>query len=71
VHRWRYAAPAQPAAAGASAAWWNADLGLGVCGDHLGDGGAEAAWRSGRELAGLLLASKVEGVVERPPALHR
>jgi predicted NAD/FAD-dependent oxidoreductase len=50
AHRWRYAAPlAAPAFAGDCL--WDAALGLGVCGDYLGGGGVEAAWRSGDELA--------------------
>lgn len=43
---------------GASAlgCWWDADLGLGVCGDHLGGGGVEGAWHSGDELADTVVA---------------
>lgn len=55
VHRWRYAAPAAPAAAGGDC-WWDARLGLGVCGDFLTGGNAEAAWRSGDELADTVAA---------------
>lgn len=63
VHRWRYAAPAaQAAGAGTSAdpCWWDAGLGLAVCGDFLGGpsaGGVESAWRSGDEAADTLLAA--------------
>lgn len=31
--------------------WWDESLGLGVCGNFLGDGGVEAVWYSGDELA--------------------
>jgi predicted NAD/FAD-dependent oxidoreductase len=50
VHRWRYAVPAERVSA-ADECWWDAALGLGVCGDVFGDGQVEAAWRSGDELA--------------------
>jgi len=50
VHRWRYAAP-MAAAAEAALCWWDAALGLGVCGDFLAGNDLEAAWRSGDELA--------------------
>ncbi len=50
VHRWRYAVPAAALADGREC-WWDGDLRLGVCGDFLGGGGVEAAWRSGDELA--------------------
>jgi hypothetical protein len=57
VHRWRYASvprAGQPAGGTAGVCWWDAALGLGVCGDALGGGGVEGAWRSGRELAALV-----------------
>ncbi len=60
VHRWRYALPAEAAPAAGSECWWDAQRGLGVCGDFLGrggQGGVEAAWRSGDELADTLLAA--------------
>lgn len=50
VHRWRYAMPAARVA-GIDECWWDAALGLGVCGDFFGTGQIEAAWRSGDELA--------------------
>jgi renalase len=37
--------------------WWDESLGLGVCGNFLGDGGVEAAWYSGEELADCMAAS--------------
>ncbi len=66
VHRWRYAhSSAQQVSAHSSnataatadqACWWDAGLGLGVCGDHLGGGGVEGAWHSGDELADAVVA---------------
>lgn len=60
VHRWRYAIPAAlaPGVAlpEAGETWWDASLGLAVCGDFMGGGGVEAAWRSGDELADTLAA---------------
>ena len=55
VHRWRYAM-ATDAAADDGDCWWDAGLGLGVCGDFFGDGTVESAWRSGDELADTVLA---------------
>lgn len=55
VHRWRYAsvprADASASAAVTAHCWWDASLGLGVCGDALGGAGVEGAWTSGRALA--------------------
>ena len=48
VHRWRFSAPA---VVGHDECWHDAALGLGVCGDFMGAGNVEAAWRSGDELA--------------------
>ncbi|MDH4051765.1 MAG: NAD(P)-binding protein [Rubrivivax sp.] len=50
AHRWRYAVPVS----GRLDPWWDASLGLGVCGDALGGGDVEGAWRSGDELADLI-----------------
>lgn len=59
VQRWRYAQPARGAGAMApqapQAPWWDAALGLGVCGDFLGGGRVEAAWLSGHQLAQTML----------------
>jgi hypothetical protein len=55
VHRWRYAAVSEPREDGGEA-WWDGELGLGVCGDFLGGGDVEAAWRSGDELADTVAA---------------
>jgi predicted NAD/FAD-dependent oxidoreductase len=58
VHRWRYAVPASAPAGTRDERdfWWDAELGLGVCGDFLGGGRVEGAWRSGDELADTLAA---------------
>jgi len=63
VHRWRYAYSAVKDVSARSAmpeagldCWWDAGLGLGVCGDHLGGGGVEGAWHSGDELADTVVA---------------
>lgn len=65
AHRWRYAVPAQ-APAGPSH-WWDAGLGLGVCGDFLGGAAlppgvepVERAWTSARDLALAVQTSAVE-----------
>jgi renalase len=64
VHRWRHACPAQPAP-DARPAWWDAGRGLAVCGDHLGGGDAEGAWRSGDELADQMAAElEAAGIAE-------
>ena len=56
VHRWRYAQPArEPGAPPSQTLWWDAALGLGVCGDFLGGGRVEAAWLSGHGLAQAML----------------
>jgi len=68
VHRWRYAQVAQPVAGqqageqvGGARCEWDAQAGLGACGDYLGagagegGGGVEAAWWSGRALARAIL----------------
>jgi predicted NAD/FAD-dependent oxidoreductase len=53
AHRWRYA---RGALADAPAAAWDPAAGLGLCGDWLCCGRVEGAWRSGRALAGEVLA---------------
>ena len=55
VHRWLYATlAATPGDEQGAGAWWDAGIGLGVCGDALAGGGVEGAWRSGRALAALV-----------------
>ena len=61
VHRWRYAVPAAHTL-DARECWWDASLGLGLCGDFFGGGDVEAAWRSGDELA-----DTVEACLEDSP----
>lgn len=55
VHRWRYALPAAGTLDGREC-WWDAECGLGVCGDCFSGGNVEAAWRSGDELADTIVA---------------
>lgn len=50
AHRWRYAV-ARADTPAAPDCWWDPELGLGLCGDFLGGGDVEGAWRSGDELA--------------------
>ena len=52
LHRWRYADSAPPATAGCV---WQAETGLGLCGDWLHGGKVEGAWLSGRALAEAVL----------------
>lgn len=53
AHRWRYALVEKAAP---SPFGWDADLGLGTCGDWRIGARVEAAWLSGHELAGAMLA---------------
>ena len=50
AHRWLYSRPRPLLRAGPSC-WWDAELGLGVCGDFLGGGTVELAALSGLDLA--------------------
>jgi renalase len=63
VHRWRHAVAAQERPDGG--AWWDAELGLGVCGDFLGAGDVEAAWLSGDALADAIASA--DEPVQRDP----
>lgn len=58
VHRWRYAsAAATPSKSGmVTPFWWDANLGLGVCGDALSGPGVEGAWCSAQALTHCVLA---------------
>jgi renalase len=67
VHRWRYALPAERPAAASTECWWDAQRGLGVCGDFMAGTGVEAAWRSGDELADTLLAALDEETAAARP----
>ena len=51
VHCWRYASVTRPDACALEPFWFDAELGLGVCGDFLGGAGVEGAWTSGNALA--------------------
>ncbi|MFS2108660.1 NAD(P)/FAD-dependent oxidoreductase [Sphingomonas sp. Sphisp140] len=53
VHRWRFGI----SGSAGEGALWNPRIGLGACGDWLIGPGAEAAWRSGMLLAGLIAGS--------------
>ena len=64
VHRWRYALPA--AEPDARACWWDGGRGLGVCGDFLGGGSVEGAWRSGDTLAERVVAQEAEEAAALP-----
>jgi renalase len=55
VHRWRYALPQAHGTAPAPSVWWDAALGVGVCGDFLGGCGVEGAWLSAQALSAALL----------------
>jgi predicted NAD/FAD-dependent oxidoreductase len=55
VHRWRYATSALPCRDPAGDGWWDAQLGLGACGDFLGSHGVEGAWLSAQTLAAQML----------------
>jgi renalase len=55
VHRWRYAVPSPRKSAPAASCWWDAAIGLGVCGDFLGGTGIEGAWLSAKALAASVL----------------
>ncbi len=48
LHLWRYADTEAPADNGC---FWDEGLALGVCGDWLGEGKVEGAWKSGKQLA--------------------
>jgi hypothetical protein len=67
VHRWRYALPIDRSVDGREC-WWDADRGLGVCGDYFNGGNVEAAWRSGDELADTMVAWLEEPRAAAAPA---
>jgi renalase len=51
AHCWRYADVAPPLLGAPGDCVWDAELGLGLCGDWLGAGKVEGAWLSGQALA--------------------
>lgn len=57
VHRWRFASVPRANAMASGRCWWDASLGLGVCGDTLGGAGVEGAWHSARALASFMIES--------------
>ncbi|MCY7312928.1 MAG: NAD(P)-binding protein [Pseudoxanthomonas sp.] len=57
VHRWRYALPPAQGLAPSEPCWWDADQGLGVCGDFLGGTGVEGAWLSAQSLSAAIFRS--------------
>lgn len=58
AHRWRYALVTEPAG---EAAFYDRAAGLGLCGDWCLGGKIEAAFLSGRALAGLMLKPPAKG----------
>ena len=56
VHRWRYASVPRANAVVPGRCWWDASMGLGVCGDALGGAGVEGAWTSAHALANSMLS---------------
>ncbi|MCB9779668.1 MAG: FAD-dependent oxidoreductase [Alphaproteobacteria bacterium] len=63
-HRWRYARSTGPGV-GPRGHLWDADLGIGACGDWCRpsadlDHGVQAAWLSGVSLAGAMLTAEVD-----------
>jgi predicted NAD/FAD-dependent oxidoreductase len=51
AHRWRAASVVGAGRPTLQPFWFDADQGLGVCGDYLGGNGVEGAWTSGDALA--------------------
>lgn len=69
VHRWRYATVPRAETATPDRFWWDASLGLGMCGDALGGGGVEGAWTSARALASAIIdRSRASPPAYSPPA---
>jgi renalase len=59
AHRWRYAMPQVSRHPATPSGWWDDGLRLGVCGDFLGGGSVEGAWRSAQSLA-----QRMQGIAE-------
>ncbi len=66
VHRWRYAMPQAAGTGPERPFWWDGAQGLGACGDFLGGGGVEGAWRSAQAL-GDAVSSGVAATEAAPP----
>jgi renalase len=65
AHRWRYATPQLVGRHPVTpSGWWDDNLRLGVCGDFLGGGGVEGAWRSARALAQAMQGASEPAPVE-------
>lgn len=64
AHRWRFALPETPRADGA---FFDAQRGLGLCGDWCHGARVEGAWLSGVALAGRVLNELTERVRAAPP----
>jgi renalase len=64
VHRWRYAMPRAHRLTPATASWWDATQGLGVCGDFLGGGSC------GAEGPGCRRSRCARRCCSTPPARH-
>ncbi|MCD8512772.1 MAG: FAD-dependent oxidoreductase [Nitrincola sp.] len=54
-HRWLYCDALNPEEVGAL---WDTDKAIGVCGEWLAGGGVDGAWKSGTELAQMILSSQ-------------
>jgi renalase len=67
AHRWRYAMPQVVGRHPVTpCGWWDDSLRLGVCGDFLGGGGVEGAWRSAQALAQAMQGAAQPVAAEEP-----
>jgi predicted NAD/FAD-dependent oxidoreductase len=66
VHRWRYASVPRTHASDVARCAWDADAGLGLCGDAWGGPGVEGAWLSGQALAQALIGEPAAAGSTRP-----
>ena len=64
AHRWRYAMPQVGRHPVTPSGWWDERLRLGVCGDFLGGGGVEGAWRSAQSVAQAMQGTAEPAAVE-------
>lgn len=65
AHRWLFAQPSGQD----RRLLWNADIGLGACGDWLSHGFAEFAWQTGTALGEAILLSRMSDDRPRPNAI--